>query len=62
MMSLCDCEVNGTACLGKGWSSVLDPRDKVPQDENKTKSPQGDHSSLCDSCHKCWPISVIPDH
>jgi len=37
-------------CLGKGWSSVLGPTDKVPQDENKTKSPHSDCSFLCDSC------------
>jgi len=36
-------------CLGKGWSSVLGPADKVPQDENKTKSLHSNHSFLCDS-------------
>ena len=37
-------------CLGKGWLSVLDPMDKVPQDENKTKSSHGNCLFLCDSC------------
>jgi len=37
-------------CLGKGWSSVLGPADKVLQDENKTKSSHSDCSFLCDSC------------
>ncbi len=40
-------------CLGKGWSSVLGPMDKVPQDENKTESSHSDHSFLCDSCQNC---------
>jgi len=42
MMSLCNCEVNGMVCLGKGRSPILDPTDKVPQDENKTKSSHSD--------------------
>jgi len=50
MMSLCDCEVSGMVCLGKGQSSILDPMDKVPQDENKTKSSHGNCLFPCDSC------------
>jgi len=37
-------------CLGKGQLSVLDPMDKIPQDENKIKSSHGLHSFSCDSC------------
>jgi len=37
-------------CLGKGWSSVLDPMDKIPQDETKTKSKHSDCLFPCDSC------------
>jgi len=33
----------GAVCLGKGQSSALGPADKVPQDENKTKSSHSDH-------------------
>jgi len=29
-------------CLGKGQTPALDPMDKVPQDENKTKSSHSD--------------------
>jgi len=39
-------------CLGKGWSSVLGPMDKVPQDENKTKCSHSIGSFLCDSCQQ----------
>ncbi len=40
-------------CLGKGRLSILDPADKVPQDENKTKISHSNCSFLCDSCHCC---------
>ena len=42
---------SGRVCLGKGRSSILDPTDKIPQDENKTKSSHGLRSFSCDSCH-----------
>jgi len=42
---------SGRVCLGKGQLSVLDLADKIPQDENKTKSSHGDHLFPCDSCH-----------
>jgi len=45
-------------CCGKGWLSVLDPADKIPQDENKTKSSHGDHLFLCDSCQITWTPSA----
>jgi len=41
----------GVVWLGKGPWSVLVPVDKVPRDENKTKSPHSDRQFLCDSCH-----------
>jgi len=41
-------------CLGKGQSSILDPADKIPQDENKTKSSCSDCLFLCDSCQLYW--------
>jgi len=37
-------------CVGKGQSSVLDPADKIPLDENKTKSSHGYCLFPCDSC------------
>jgi len=46
-------------CLGKGWSSILDPADKIPQDENKTKSSHGYCLFLCDSCHRMY-IEMVP--
>ena len=42
---------SGRVCLGQGQMSVLDPADKIPQDENKTKSSHGLCSFSCDSCH-----------
>ncbi len=46
-------------CLGKGRLSILDPMDKVPQDENKTKSSHSYCSLLCDSCHfRCGRIML----
>ncbi len=55
MMSLCDCEVKEQSVLVRGQLSILDPVDKVPQDENKTKSSHSTRSFLCDSCHQYWP-------
>jgi len=50
-------------CLGKGQLSVLDPMDKVPQDENKTKSSHSDHSFLCDSCQGlCLEMDPSPHY
>jgi len=43
-------------CLGKSQLSILDPVDKVPQDENKTKSSHSNCSFLCDSCQISWII------
>ncbi len=47
MMSLHECEVNEVVLHGKGPWSIPDPMDKVPQDENKTKtSHSGRHSHV----------------
>jgi len=39
------CEVRGAVLLGKVPWSVPDPTDKVPQDENETKSSHSGHHS-----------------
>ena len=49
-MSLCECEVIEAVLLGRDPWSVLDPMDKVPQDENKTKSSHSGRQFLCDTC------------
>jgi len=47
LMSLSECEVIATVLLGKGPWSVPDPMDKIPQDENETKSSHsGRHSCV----------------
>ncbi len=41
------CEVRGAVLLGKGPWSVPGPTDKIPQDENETKSSHsGRHSCV----------------
>jgi len=39
------CEVRGAVLLGMGPWSIPDPMDKVPQDENETKSSHNDRHS-----------------
>ena len=47
LMSLSECEVIGAVLLGRGPWSVPDPTDKIPQDENETKSSHsGRHSRV----------------
>ena len=46
-MSLSECEVIGAVLLGRGPWSVPDPTNKIPQDENETKSSHsGRHSRV----------------